>query len=183
MQLLLPHNGCDIRRLDRGPQRSRHCRCRRTDDHPWRPCRRHAIADRPRAVEVSRCVADDGQRGMADIDIGRRDRCPWPSGNVRAATDRPRLASALPPSDGGPGSFRARPLDRHPAIVVAAGPRPGRRQDQPSVADIELPRQPSAARARSTAAGRVAVPRRGADSRRRRDGRAGSRRPSRGSAR
>ena len=157
--LLLPHNDRNVHRRHRGSQRPRD-RCRgRTDDHARRPGRRNATADGARVVAIARRLTDDRQRGVADPHLGRGDRRPRQAGHVRAPTDRARHAEALSPGHRGPRSLRARPVDRYTAIVAAPRSRPGCRQGQSPVADIELPRPSGAPGARSPARRRMAVPR------------------------
>ena len=125
-------------------------------------------------------VADHGQRGVADADVGRRDRRPRPQRHVRAPTDRARRPAALPR-----GSPRARATSRStcrparptPALLPDLGPVVARVSRQ-SLTSSYLDHPVLPALDEDLRDG-VAVPARGAHRRRRRDGRPRPRRPGR----
>ena len=177
MTVLLPHNDGRLHRNHRRSQRPRHRGRGGADDHPRRSCRRHALADRARTVEVAGRLTDDGQRGVADTDGGRCDRCPRPTGHVRATADRAGFTASLPSGHGGARPLCTRPFHRHSPIGVATGSRPGRCQGQPPVVDVELPRPSGAATTRGAPHRRLAVQGRSHHGRRRGDGCPRPRRP------
>ena len=105
--------------------------------HDCRPC----ASCRSRSASHRRRSARRGRRLTSVGAIDARGR----QGTFVRQPTGPGFATSLPPGHRRSRPLRARPLDRHSAVRAAARSRPGRRQGQPAVADIELPRQPGAA--------------------------------------
>ena len=164
----------------RRPIRQGDRRCHRPARLDRRAPARSSTPHGARAVTFTGRLAHHRQRGVADARAGRRHRRERSPGHLRPAAHRSGVTAPVPADHRGPGTLRARPVDRHARSTVASRPRAGHGAAQPPVVDVELPRPAGAAAARRTTAGQMAVPRRGADRGRRGDGRTRPSCPGRG---